>query len=279
MQCKAAHIYIFLLLLVTAAPLLAQETDKKAEREARALMREAREALSENDFASAEAAYRLAIAKDPDNATARYNMGNLYYTKEKTPEAESRLRQAAERANTKEDKHKAFHNLGNSFMKQKRYQEAVESYKNALRNNPNDDETRYNFALAKKMLEEEEQEGGGGGGGEDEEQDENQEQDQNQGGDGENEQEQPQDEGEQEQEDPQEGEGEEDQAQDEGEGEPEQEQEGENQQQEPQPAQGQLSPEQVKSLLEAMENEERKVQDKINAEKAKGARSRSEKDW
>ena len=251
---------------------------KKAEREARALMREAREAMSENDFASAEAAYRLAIAKDPDNAAARYNMGNLYYAKEKTPEAESRLRQAAERAETKDDKHKAFHNLGNSFMKQKRYKEAVEAYKNALRNNPKDDETRYNYALAKKMLEEEEQEGGGGG-GDDDQQEENEEQDQNQGGDGDNEQEQPRDEGEQEQEEPQEGEGEKDQPQDEGEGEPEQEQQGDNQQQQPQPAQGQLSPEQIKSLLEAMENEERKIQDKINAEKAKGARSRSEKDW
>ena len=278
MQFKAAHICIFLLLFLTAFPLLAQETDKKAEREARALMREAREAMSENDFASAEAAYRLAIAKDPDNAAARYNMGNLYYAKEKTPEAESRLRQAAERAETKDDKHKAFHNLGNSFMKQKRYKEAVEAYKNSLRNNPKDDETRYNYALAKKMLEEEEQEGGGGG-GEDDQQEENEEQDQNQGGDGDNEQEQPNDEGEQEQEEPQEGEGEKDQPQDEGEGEPEQEQEGDNQQQQPQPAQGQLSPEQIKSLLEAMENEERKIQDKINAEKAKGARSRSEKDW
>ncbi|MGY5846098.1 tetratricopeptide repeat protein [Salegentibacter sp. HM20] len=278
MQFKAAHICIFLLLFLTAFPLLAQETDKKAEREARALMREAREAMSENDFASAEAAYRLAIAKDPDNAAARYNMGNLYYAKEKTPEAESRLRQAAERAETRDDKHKAFHNLGNSFMKQKRYKEAVEAYKNALRNNPKDDETRYNYALAKKMLEEEEQEGGGGG-GEDDQQEENEEQDQNQGGDGDNEQEQPRDEGEQEQEEPQEGEGEKDQPQDEGEGEPEQEQQGDNQQQQPQPAQGQLSPEQIKSLLEAMENEERKIQDKINAEKAKGARSRSEKDW
>ena len=57
-------------------------------------------------------------------------------------------------AKTATQKHKAFHNLGNVFMKEKNYTEAVEAYKNALRNNPSDDETRYNYALAKKMLKE-----------------------------------------------------------------------------------------------------------------------------
>lgn len=51
------------------------------------------------------------------------------------------------------------------------------------------------------------------------------------------------------------------------------------QQQQPKAAQGQLSPQQIKSLLEAMNNEEKKVQDKINAEKAKGVKVRTEKDW
>jgi predicted negative regulator of RcsB-dependent stress response len=49
----------------------------------------------------------------------------------------------------KTSKHKAFHNLGNVFMKKKNYTEAVEAYKNALRR-PSDEETRYNYALAKK---------------------------------------------------------------------------------------------------------------------------------
>ena len=53
--------------------------------------------------------------------------------------------------------------------------------------------------------------------------------------------------------------------------------EGEPKPQQPKP--GQLSPEQIKSLLEAMNNEEKKVQDKINAERAKGTKTRNEKDW
>ena len=57
----------------------------------------------------------------------------------------------------KSEKHMAFHNMGNVFMKKKDYAKAVESYKNALRNNPKDDETRYNYALAKELLEKENQ--------------------------------------------------------------------------------------------------------------------------
>ena len=47
----------------------------------------------------------------------------------------------------------------------------------------------------------------------------------------------------------------------------------------PKPKQGQLSPEQVKSLLEAMNNQEKKVQDKINAKKVKGKPVKTKKDW
>ena len=42
-------------------------------------------------------------------------------------------------------------------MEQKQYQPAVDAYKNSLRNNPNDDETRYNLAVAQKLLEKEKQ--------------------------------------------------------------------------------------------------------------------------
>lgn len=275
---------LLLLILFFGFQAGAQENNKKDQREAEMYLQEAEDALSENDFAAAEAAYRKAIAKDPDNPTAKYNLGNLYYNKEKPSEAGERLNQAGEIADSKETKHKAFHNLGNSFMRQEKYKEAVEAYKDALRNNPNDEETRYNLALAKKMLEEEQQQQedqDDGEGGDNQEQEENQEQQEdqeNQGGDGENEQED-ENEGEQEekkdqgeqQEDENEGKGDKEQKQDEG---------GDQQEQpQPQPQQGQLSPEQIKSLLEAMNNEERKVQDKINAEKAKGAKVKTDKDW
>src|SRR5690606_32512448 len=64
---------------------------------------------------------------------------------------------ALKSATTKKEKHRILHNLGNALMKQKNYQQAVEAYKNALRNNPYDDETRYNYALAKQMLKDNQQ--------------------------------------------------------------------------------------------------------------------------
>ena len=275
---------LFFSFLVTNA----QEKPKKLARESNRFIAEAQEALSENDFASAEASYRKAIAKDPANTTAKYNMGNLYYNKEKSLNAEERLKGALEIAATKSEKHRIYHNLGNSFMQQKNYQGAVDAFKSALRNDPTDEETRYNLALAKKMLEKEQQnqEGNKDQNKKDEEnKDKNQDQqnkDQNQDGEGgedEKQDQKPQDEGENEK-DKKEGDQNEDKQKDQGDEQKKDPQQGDKEKQQQQrPTQGQLSPQQIQSLLEAMNNEEKKVQDKINAEKAKGVKTKSDKDW
>lgn len=259
-----------------------EQEHKKIEKQTNKFLKEAEEKLGENDFASAEASYRKAVAKNPDSEVARYNMANMYYSKEKPANATQRYKQAAEVSQTKDSKHKIFHNLGNTFMEQKKYKEAVESYKNALRSNPSDEETRYNLALAKKMLEEEEKDGGGG---EDDQQDKDEQEKDQKGDEGEKDQ------------DKKDGEDKEDQGgdkEDESQKEPEKEDENgdpkdqkqdqgkdgdQEQPQQPQPQPGQLSPQQIKSLLEAMNNEEKKVQDKINAQKAQGAKTRTGKDW
>lgn len=255
-----------------------QEENRKKERETNKLLRDAEDKLGDNDFASAEASYREAVAKNENSVKARYNMANMYYGKEKPSQAISRLRQAAELAETKEDKHKIFHNMGNSFMEQKKYDEAVEAYKKALRNNPKDEETRYNLALAKQKQEKEDKEGGGGDDDQESEDKDQQEQDQNQGDEGDQDQEQDSDQGEDQKDqggDSDESEQEPDEQDDQGQ--PQDQEQNEGKPEQPQP--GQLSPQQIKSLLEAMNNEEKKVQDKINAEKAKGAKTRTEKDW
>lgn len=272
------------LLVLCFAVLSAQEKPEKLLKDSNKYVYEAQEALSENDFASAEASYRKAIAKDPSNLTAKYNMGNLYYNKDKSLNAEQRLKEAGEIAATKEEKHRIYHNLGNSYMQQEKYQEAVDAFKDALRNDPNDEETRYNLALAKKKLEKEQQ-------NQDQNQDQNKNEDNKEdqkkdqdkkdgeGGDDQNQDQKPQDEGENEK-DKKEGDQNEDKEKDQGEGKKKDQQQGDKEKQQQQkPAQGQLSPQQIKSLLEAMNNEERKVQDKINAEKAKGVKVKSEKDW
>merc|ERR1711974_466079 len=102
------------------------------------------------------------LLNEAQDYLAKYNLGNLYYTKDKVSEAGEKYVTAETASEEKELKHKSAHNLGNTFMRDKKYAKAVEAYKQALRNNPSDDETRYNLALAKSLLEKEQKDGGGG---------------------------------------------------------------------------------------------------------------------
>lgn len=268
------------LLCAMSVQLHAQEDQKemgeKALTASRDLTYQANNELVENDFVSAEANYRRAISKSDSNAVAPYNLGNSYYNRESFGEAFGRYKEAGERANNKPGKHKAFHNMGNVFMKNKEYGKAVEAYKEALRNNPKDEETRYNLALAKEMMKKEQQQNQNQNKDDqnkDDQKDENEknEDQQSQGGDEDDQQEQEQEEqpkgGEDEQEQNKEEEGEDDKNQ----------QPKEQQQQNPRP--NQLSKQQIENLLEAMQNEEKKVQEKMEAKKIKGPRVKNEKDW
>ena len=243
-------------------------------RESQELISDAGLALQKDEFPIAEAEYRKAIALNPTNETGKYNLGTAYYGKSKNAEAMRRFKQAASVATVKADKHKAFHNLGNTFMNEKKYAEAVEAYKNALRNKPTDDETRYNLALAKDMLEKNPpQDDKGDDENEDKKdnKDKKEEGENKEGDDGDKKENK--DKGDKKDEN-KEGDDEKDK------GKPEEPKDGEEDKPEQQqPVPGQLSPQQVKSLLEAMNNEEKKVQDKINAQKQKGAKIKSNKDW
>ena len=106
MQCKTFSVNYIKLIGVFIFSLFsgiisAQENTKKAQKEARVFAAEAQESLSENNFAQAEANYRKAIAKDPTNAEAKYNLGNLYYAKDKEGESTPRLKQASETSQSK----------------------------------------------------------------------------------------------------------------------------------------------------------------------------------
>ncbi|AFL80611.1 tetratricopeptide repeat protein [Aequorivita sublithincola DSM 14238] len=279
---KSLFIRAFLLVLLLssitafAQPQQAKE-QKKELKAAQNFLSEAQQSLQKDKFPAAEADYRKAIFLNPKSETAKYNLGTAYYGKEKNAEAMLRFQQAATTATDKAEKHKAFHNLGNTFMNEKKYTEAVEAYKNALRNNPNDDETRYNLALAKDMLDKnppppEDKDDKDKKDQDKKDQDKKDQQDKqdkkDQGDKGD--QKADKDKGDDKQ-DKKEGDKDKDQ------GKPKDEEGDKPQQQQPVP--GQLSPQQVKSLLEAMNNEEKKTQDKINAEKQKGAKVKSDKDW
>jgi len=236
-----------------------------------------------DDFVSAEMDYRKAVSAKPSNASGSYNLGNAYYQSGLFDEALSRHLEAANNASTKAERHKAFHNIGNALMQQEQCKKAVEAFKNALRNDPTDDETRYNLALAKECAN---KDGEGDDGEQDQKEDDKEDQKENEDeqdkenkDDGDqNEDQENKDEGD-DQQDKKDGDDKEDEN-----GKPKDEKDNKNEgqpkdkkQQKPQP--GKLSPQQVKNLLEAMNNEEKKVQDKINAKKVKGAKIKTEKDW
>ena len=278
---------LFALLLCATSSGFAQ--DKEAEkqkkndvRESQSLLSDASQALKKEKFVEAEADYRKAIALNPESETAKYNLGNAYYQDSKNGEALQRYKQAAQTATDKPAKHKAFHNLGNALMKEKNYQGAVEAYKNALRNNPTDDETRYNFALAKDMLEKNPPKDDQNKDDKNKDQDKkDQDKDQDKKDQGDNKDGDKGDEGDK-KEDKDKGEQKDDKKEGDKEkdkGEPEKPKEGEGDQQQKQPVPGQLSPQQVKSLLEAMNNQEKKTQEKVNAQKQKGAKVNTGKDW
>jgi tetratricopeptide (TPR) repeat protein len=261
-----------------------QETEKdKALQRSNDFIYDANEKVND-DFVSAEMEYRKAVSAKPSNAPGSYNLGNAYYKSGLFDEALSRHIEAANNASTKEERHKAFHNIGNVLMQQEQCKKAVEAFKNALRNDPSDDETRYNLALAKDCAN---KDGEGDDGEQDQKEDDKEDQKEDQ-----NEQDkEDKDEGDQNEED-QENKEEGDEQQDKKDGDDKEDENGkpkdekdnknegqpkDQKQQKPQP--GKLSPQQVKNLLEAMNNEEKKVQDKINAKKVKGAKIKTEKDW
>jgi len=277
------HLVLLAVFMLFSFESISQE-DKKIKKELRQadeMLSDANSNMQEDNFVEGEADYRKAIALNPKSETGKYNLGNAYYGKKKNAEAALRFKQAAEIATDKNEKHKAYHNLGNTYMNDKKYTEAVEAYKNALRNNPNDDESRYNLALAKDLLEKnppQDDKGGDDDKNKDkdkEDQDKKEEEDKKDKGDegDDGDQKDEKDKGD-EKEDKEEG----DKDEDKGKPDKPKDEEGEKPQQQ-QPVPGQLSPQQVKSLLEAMNNEEKKVQDKVNAQKEKGAKVKSSKDW
>ncbi|WP_111684691.1 tetratricopeptide repeat protein [Winogradskyella tangerina] len=273
--------YILILVALIGFSGFSQDADKeraKAEKKATNLVYDANELLEEKNFVEAEMEYRKAISKAPSKAVGSYNLAHSYYKKGSFDEALFRSQEAAKNAKTKDEKHRAYHNIGNILMKDELCKEAMEAFKSALRNNPNDEETRYNFALAKECAESQKD-----GGGEDEKKDDNKEEEKDkeeeQKKEDENKDDKEKKEGDK---DKKEGDKEEDEngkpkddKKDDGKG----EKDDKNKNQKPKPKPGQMSPQQIKNILDAMQNQEQKVQQKINAEKQKGAKVKTEKDW
>ncbi len=248
---RKLFIYHFLIL---SAVIFAQEKDRN--------LPKGNDAFSEKKYSEAEANYRISESKNPKKAIASYNLGNTIYHFNQPSEAKFAYGRAIENAKDRKEKHEILHNLGNVFMKEKDYTKAVQAYKDALRNNPSDEETRYNYALAKKMLKENPPKAEDK---KDKKKDKKEDKDKKDQEDNKDKK----DKGQDKEKENKEGDGK-DKAQ--------QGNKPENQNQKPQSGSG-ISKDRLEKLLEAVDNEEKKVQDKVNKQKAKAKPVQTEKDW
>lgn len=240
-----------------------QEIDsQKMEREARENLREGNVLYNQLKFSEAEVAYKKALSKTPNYPKASYNLGNAIYQQNRNKEAVAQFEILEKTAPDKMSKAEAYHNMGNSFMKEKQYDKAVASFKNSMRNNDKDEETRYNLALAQELLEQQNQDNKDNKDKNENKDDKNKDQKDKEGGDDEKKEDKND---------------EKDKGKDKENDKNDQKKDQDKKDQKPRP--NQLTPEQMKQLLEAMNNEENKTQKKLNAEKTKGKKIKQEKDW
>lgn len=135
---KAAATVALLLVAITASA----QTDRQ-------YIREGNKQFRVGQYDKAEVSYRKAVEKNPKNPQAAYNLGNALMAQKKDSAAVQQFEQATRVETNPLRKAAAYHNMGVICQTHKMYGEAIEAYKNALRLNPNDDETRYNLVLCK----------------------------------------------------------------------------------------------------------------------------------
>jgi len=137
------HIIIILLIL-NGSVLFAQD--------AKTYIYKGNQLYDQKNFKEAEADYQKAIQKKKMPLESNFNMGDAMYKQKQFDNAAKNFTNIASSTNDPQIKAGAYHNLGNSLLETKKYDESIEAYKKALLNNPKDDATRYNLAYAQEML-------------------------------------------------------------------------------------------------------------------------------
>ena len=229
-------------LLVLSPAVLSAQSDRS---EVRAGNRD----FKKGQYREAEIDYKRALIADSASVTAKYNLGNALYKAESYNEAELYFKDLGDTLKNLSPSRASdyFHNSGNLALKQKKYQEAVEAFKESLRLEPDNFETKSNLAYAQKMLKDQQQNQQS----QNQQQQQQDQQDQNQNNDQQNDQNQDQD----------------------------QNQQSQDQQQQKQ-NQPQISPQAAQQMLQAIEDKEKQTQDKVKKAKALQQKSKEkEKNW
>ncbi len=211
------------------------------QKQVRDLTRSGNKLYRSKEYSKAEIDYRKALEVNKSDRTTIFNLANVLYRTDRGEEA-GKLYQSLTPHLTLLSSTEAAdltHNAGNTAFRAKQLEQAIEYYKESLRRRPSDEDTRYNLALAQKLLEEQKKNGGGG-------QDQKQDQDKDQ---------------------------KKDQQQDQ-----QKDQKKDQQPQPQQPNQDQMSQETANRILQALQKDEKNTRQKLEQAQQQRGRSRR-KNW
>lgn len=254
--------YIYILIPVLLFILMAGEVFGQ---NARQMTRKGNKLYEEGKFTEAEVQYMKSLDNDQDLFEAKFNIADAMIRQKKYDNAVEQLQILAGSTEDREQLGKIYHNIGNALLEKKELEKSIEAYKNALRNQPSDDETRYNLAFAQKQLQQQQEQ--------QQNQDNKDNQDQQDQDKKDKEEEQKQDQQQQEEnQDEQQDQQQQQQNQD------QQQQKQDDQQQQPNP--NELTKEQAEQILQSIMHDEQDVKEKVDEQKKVKARSkRVDKEW
>lgn len=148
------HVVVLALL---ALGLIGGISPAMAQTETYRMVKQGNRAFKSDNFKEAEKCYLKALQTSPRNARIRFNLADTYMAQNNQQEALKQFAEAAKVETNKTVRAMSFHNMGYIHHKQKQYDKAIEYYKEALRNNPSDEDTRYNLALCQKQKNDQQQ--------------------------------------------------------------------------------------------------------------------------
>jgi Ca-activated chloride channel homolog len=119
--------------------------------------RQGNEAYNRGDFEAAEQAFRQAIELNPDDARLHFNLGNALAQQQRFEEAIDAYERFRSMANTPQERALADYNIGNMYGMQEEWDKAMEQFRSALRQNPADEEAKYNFEYANRSREQQQE--------------------------------------------------------------------------------------------------------------------------
>lgn len=137
--------HTILIILLTLAAAASAQTDRQ-------FIREGNRQYRSKQYEKAEVSYRKALSKNSDNPQANYNLGCALMMQQKDSAAIEQYKKAAALEKEKSRLAMVYHNVGVIMQNHQQYADAIEAYKQSLRNNPHDNETRYNLALCQQLL-------------------------------------------------------------------------------------------------------------------------------